>query len=132
MLFLESATTKSHSSNAFFYAALLLVAAGANFSDPLPLISPTLPLSPSFPLYTLHHCCSSSLFLLLSSLLINGTLCQYQNRQISGRGTQTVRLGSMAIGDGGHNVYLGSGPLYGGNTPASCLIDLDEYVYYKS
>ena len=37
-------------------------------------------------------------------------------RRISGRGSRTVRLGSMVTGDGGHNVYPGSGPLYGGNT----------------
>ena len=42
--------------------------------------------------------------------------CRCQNRRISGRGSRTVRLGSMVTGDGGHDVYPGSGPLYGGNT----------------
>ena len=42
--------------------------------------------------------------------------CRCQNRRISGRGSRTVRLGSMVTGDGGHNVYPGSGPLYAGNT----------------
>ena len=42
--------------------------------------------------------------------------CRCQNRWISGRGSRTVRLMSMVTGDGGHNVYPGSGPLYGGNT----------------
>ena len=31
-------------------------------------------------------------------------------------GSRTVHLGSMVTGDGGHDVYPGSGPLYGGNT----------------
>ena len=42
--------------------------------------------------------------------------CRCQNRRISGRGSGTVRLRSMVTGDEGHNVYPGSGPLYGGNT----------------
>ena len=42
--------------------------------------------------------------------------CRCQNRRISGRGSRTVRLRSMATGDKGHDVYPGSGPLYGGNT----------------
>ena len=42
--------------------------------------------------------------------------CRCQNRRISGRGSRTVRLGSIVTGDGGHDVYPGSGPLYGGNT----------------
>ena len=33
-----------------------------------------------------------------------------------------MRLRLMVTGGGGHDVYPGSGPLYGGNT---CLIDLD-------
>ena len=33
-----------------------------------------------------------------------------------GRGSRTVRLRSMVTGDGGHNVYPGSGPLDGGKT----------------
>ena len=45
-----------------------------------------------------------------------GHRCRCQNRWISGRGSRTVRLGSMVIGDKGHDVYPGSGPLYGGNT----------------
>ena len=43
-------------------------------------------------------------------------LCRCQNRRISGRGSRTVRLRSMVTGDKGHDVYPGSGPLYGGNT----------------
>ena len=42
--------------------------------------------------------------------------CQCQNLGISGRGSRTVRLRSMVIGDREHNVYPGSGPLDGGNT----------------
>ena len=42
--------------------------------------------------------------------------CRCQNRRTTGRGSRTVRLGSMVIGDRGHDVYPGSGPLYGGNT----------------
>ena len=42
--------------------------------------------------------------------------CRCQNRRISGRGSRTVRLGSMVTRDRGHNVYPGSDPLYGGNT----------------
>ena len=42
--------------------------------------------------------------------------CRCQNRRISGKGSRTVRLRSMVTGDAGHNVYPGSGPLYGGNT----------------
>ena len=35
-----------------------------------------------------------------------------------------MRLGSMVTGDGGHDVYPGSGPLYGGNTllPPSLIL----------
>ena len=43
-------------------------------------------------------------------------LCRCQNRRITGRGSRTVCLRSMVIGDRGHNVYPGSGHLYGGNT----------------
>ena len=42
--------------------------------------------------------------------------CRCQNRRISGRGSRTVHLGSMLTRDRGHDVYPGSGPLYGGNT----------------
>ena len=49
-------------------------------------------------------------------LMTDGGSCRCQNRRISGRGSRTVRLGSMVTGDGGHDVYPGSGPLYGGNT----------------
>ena len=42
--------------------------------------------------------------------------CRCQNRRISGRGSRTVRLRLMVTGDGGPDVYPGSGPLYGGNT----------------
>ena len=42
--------------------------------------------------------------------------CRCQNRWISGRGSRTVHLRSMVIGDKGHDVYPGSGPPYGGNT----------------
>ena len=31
-------------------------------------------------------------------------------------GSRNMRLGSMVTGDRGHDVYPGSGPLYGGNT----------------
>ena len=43
-----------------------------------------------------------------------------------------MRLGSMITGDGGHDVYPGLGPLYGGNTLLPALINLDEDEYYKS
>ena len=43
-------------------------------------------------------------------------VCRCQNQRISGRGSRTVRLMSMVTGDGGHDVYPGSGPLDGGNT----------------
>ena len=42
--------------------------------------------------------------------------CRCQNRRISGRGSRTVRLRLMVTGDWGRDVYLGSGPLDGGNT----------------
>ena len=42
--------------------------------------------------------------------------CQCQNLRIPRRGSRTVRLRSMVIGYGGHDVYQGSGPLYGGKT----------------
>ena len=42
--------------------------------------------------------------------------CRCQNQRISGRGSRTVRLGSMITGDGGHDVYPGLGSLYGGKT----------------
>ena len=45
-----------------------------------------------------------------------GVACRCQNRRISGRGSRTVRLRLMVTGGGGHDVYLGSGPLDGGNT----------------
>ena len=51
-----------------------------------------------------------------SSYIYLRTPCRCQNRRISGRGSRTVRLESMVTGDGGHDVYPGSGPLYGGNT----------------
>ena len=47
--------------------------------------------------------------------ILNGG-CRCQNRWISGRGSRTVHLRSMVTGGGGHDVYPGSGPLYGGNT----------------
>ena len=43
-------------------------------------------------------------------------LCQCQNRRISGRGSRIARLRSMVTGERAHDVYPGSGPLYGGNT----------------
>ena len=42
--------------------------------------------------------------------------CQCQNRWISGRGSRSVCLRLMVTGGKGHDVYLGSGPLDGGNT----------------
>ena len=42
--------------------------------------------------------------------------CRCQNRQILGRGSRTVRLGSMVTGGRGHDVYPGSGPLDGAKT----------------
>ena len=42
--------------------------------------------------------------------------CPCQNRRISGRGSRTMRLRRMVTGGRGHDVYLGSGPLDGGNT----------------
>ena len=36
--------------------------------------------------------------------LVEG-LCRCQNRRISGRGSQTVRLGRMVTGDEGHDVF---------------------------
>ena len=53
------------------------------------------------------------LFLLHMIILIR---CRCQDRRISGRGSRTVRLRRMVIGGRGHDVYLGSGPLDGGNT----------------
>ena len=53
---------------------------------------------------------------LITELATLGDPYRCQNRRISGRGSRTMRLGSMVIGDGGHDVYPGSGPLYGGNT----------------
>ena len=44
------------------------------------------------------------------------TDCRCQNRQISGRGSRTVCLRQMVTGGRGHDVYLGLGPLDGGNT----------------
>ena len=49
--------------------------------------------------------------------LITEGLCRCRNRRISGRGSRTVRLRRMVTGGRGHDVYLGSGPLDGGNTP---------------
>ena len=55
--------------------------------------------------------------------------CWCQNRRISGRGSRTMRLGSMVTRDRGHNVYPGSGPLYGGNTLLPpCLILMNMSV----
>jgi len=51
-----------------------------------------------------------------ANVLAEDRECRCQNRRISGRGSQTVRLGSMVTGDGGHDVYPGSGPLDGGKT----------------
>ena len=48
--------------------------------------------------------------------------CRCQNRRISSRGSRTMRLGSMVTGDRGHNVYPGSGPLYG---------VLQELIYHE-
>ena len=45
-----------------------------------------------------------------------GYACRCQNRRISGRGSRTMRLRLMVTEGGGHDVYPGSGPLYGGNT----------------
>ena len=42
--------------------------------------------------------------------------CRCQNRRISGKGSRTMRLRLMVTRDWGHDVYPGSGPLYGGNT----------------
>ena len=53
---------------------------------------------------------------LLSFTLFHETSCRCQNRRIAGRGSRTVRLRSMVTGDKGHDVYLGPGPLDGGNT----------------
>ena len=65
----------------------------------------------------MHHPVTNSLVTLLARLIVMCiTECRCQNRWISGRGSRTVRLGSMVTGDGGHDVYPGSGPLYGGNT----------------
>ena len=50
----------------------------------------------------------------------NGTLNESTNVGVKTGGSRVggpaVRLGSMVTGDGGHDVYPGSGPLYGGNT----------------
>ena len=54
-------------------------------------------------------------FLPLRWRVVGDHLCWCQNRQISGRGSRTVRL--RIEGNKGrweHNVYLGSGPLKGG------------------
>ena len=42
--------------------------------------------------------------------------CRCQNRWISGRGSRSVHPRLMVMGGRGHDVYPGSGPLYGGNT----------------
>ena len=53
----------------------------------------------------------------LASMRGKGKLnCRCQNRRISGRGSQTVRLRRMVTGGRGQDVYPGSGPLDGGNT----------------
>ena len=62
--------------------------------------------------------------------------CRCQNRRISSRGSRTVRLRLMVTGGGGHDVYPGSGPLYGGNTllPAWLILMiwvLQELIYHK-
>ena len=51
-----------------------------------------------------------------SGTLNESTNVGVKNRRISGRGSRTVRLRRMVTGDRGHDVYPGSGPLYGGNT----------------
>ena len=65
------------------------------------------PYSALLSFYTISGCFGSSK---------PGGCCRCQNRRISGRGSRTVRLRLMVTGDGGHNVYPGLGPLYGGNT----------------
>src|SRR4051812_37397316 len=57
-------------------------------------------------------------------LVVCGAPCRCQNRWISSRGSRTVRLRSMVTGDRGHDVYPGSGPLYGGNTLLLALLIL--------
>ena len=47
-----------------------------------------------------------------------------------------MRLGSMVTGDRGHDVYLGSGPLNGGNTLRPALVYIDgvrstELIYLE-
>ena len=51
-----------------------------------------------------------------ASLWCDNLGCWCQNWRISGRGSRTMRLRQMVTGGRGHNVYLGSGPLDGGNT----------------
>ena len=46
----------------------------------------------------------------ITQTLADCTPCRCQNRQISGRGSRTVRLGSMVTGDGGHDVLPRFGP----------------------
>ena len=56
------------------------------------------------------------IFNVFDTTVIAPPCCRCQNRRILGRGSRTVRLGLMVTGDGGHDVYPGLGPLYGGNT----------------
>ena len=53
---------------------------------------------------------------ILEHLYIVGDVCQCQNWQISGRGSRTMHLRIKGNRRQGHGVYLGSGPLDGGNT----------------
>ena len=71
-------------------------------------------------LYTFCNAC----VLFAHCIFVRFVHCRCQNRRISGRGSRTVRLGSMVTGDGGHDVYPGSGPLYGGNTLLPALLIL--------
>ena len=52
--------------------------------------------------------------------------CRCQNRRISGRGSRTVRLGSMVTEDMGHDVFTQVRALSMEVKPYSCLINIDD------
>ena len=53
-------------------------------------------------------------------------VCRCQNRRISGRGSRTVRLGEIGIGDMGHDVFTQVWALSVEVKPYSCLINIDD------
>ena len=63
----------------------------------------------------LHSCSSAMLYYraMITREVITGVDVKTGGSRV---GSRTVRLRLMVAGGGGHDVYLGSGPLYGGNT----------------